>query len=328
MTTTAAEIRPVDDLVMTMDAEAFVTQLETCVSLFDLNQLRERLEVLDALELRFGDPETFGENPDARIHRRAAAIRRRLETVNAGLFESIRSEIRHGGHPASLLRWMRDSHGWDNDEFPAPGLGFDFRDELVSGILQLREPCEANLDRVPERMFYQPTPVRHILRLIRASGLTADDVLVDLGSGLGHVSLLASMLAGVRSLGIEVEAAYVASARECAESLNRARVEFIHEDARAADLSSGSVFYLYSPFTGSILADVLVRLSEESTRRPIRICSLGPCTCVVAKESWVTARTWPDPRQVTVFESSQLCVMRRGPGGGWNRGWGGRSWCR
>src|SRR5436190_1323902 len=84
--------------------------------------------------------------------------------------------------------------------------------------------------------------------------------LFDLGSGLGHVALLAFMLTGVRSFGIEVEAAYVASAQACAHSLQLYHVRFIHEDARAADLSIGTVFYLYSPFSGSILADVLHRL--------------------------------------------------------------------
>jgi len=115
------------------------------------------------------------------------------------------------------------------------------------------------------------------------------------------VPLLASMLTGVQGLGIEVEAAYVASAQECAQGLDLSRVRFIHEDARAADLSSGTVFYLYSPFTGSVLADVLERLKKESTRRPIKICTLGPCTCTVAMCSWLKASALPDPDQITVF---------------------------
>jgi hypothetical protein len=143
-------------------------------------------------------------------------------------------------------------------------------------------------------VFYQPTPVRHILHLIAATALAEDDVFVDLGSGLGHLSLLVSMLTGAQSLGIEVQAAYVASAQECAQSLHLSRVRFIAQDARAADLSSGTVFYLYSPFTGSILTDVLSALRMESTRRSVKICSLGPCTRRVAKETWLKASTLPD----------------------------------
>jgi predicted RNA methylase len=153
-------------------------------------------------------------------------------------------------------------------------------------------------------VFYQPTPVRHILHLITASALSKAGFFVDLGSGLGHVPLLASMLTGVRRLGIEVEAAYVASAQECAQSLHLSRVRFNQEDARMADLSCGTVFYLYSPFTVSILAVVLERLRKESTRRPIKICTFGPCTCTVAQESWLQASALPDPRQTTVFKPS------------------------
>jgi Histone methylation protein DOT1 len=149
---------------------------------------------------------------------------------------------------------------------------------------------------------YQPTPVRHILQRIAANVLSEDDIFVDLGSGLGHVPLLVSMLTGVRSLGIEVQPDLVASAQECAQSLHLNRVRFISEDARAADLSTGTVFYLYSPFKGSILTDVLSTLRGESTRRPIKICTLGPCTRTVANETWLKASAPPDARRITVFE--------------------------
>jgi len=182
-------------------------------------------------------------------------------------------------------------------------LGFESGDELVSGILQLREPREPNLQRSLEMVPYQPTPVRHILHLITASALSEDDVFVDLGSGLGHVPILVSMLTGVRSLGIDVQAAYVASAQECAKSLHLSRVRFLTQDAQAADLSSGTVFYLYSPFTGSILTQVLNMLRMESTGRSIKICSLGPCTRTVANETWLKASTLPDMGRISVFDS-------------------------
>jgi Histone methylation protein DOT1 len=184
-----------------------------------------------------------------------------------------------------------------------PGFGFDCRDELVSGVLQLREPSEPNLQRSPEMVPYQPTPVRHILSLIAATALAEDDIFVDLGSGLGHMPLLVSMVTGAQSLGIEVEAAYVTSARECAQGLRLNRVRFIPQDAREEDLTSGTVFYLYSPFNGSILTDVLSALRMESTRRSIRICSLGPCTRTVANETWLKANTLPDTGRFTVFDS-------------------------
>jgi len=270
-------------------------------SLFEPAQLRERLDALDDLDTRFGDflAEEFMSDGHAQIPNHARALQARLEAVNTVVYESIRSEIVRGAPPETLLLWIQASA---TRMETAPGLGYDHRDEVVSGVLQLREPSEPRLHAVPEIAFYQPTPVRHILHLIRASALSKSDVFVDLGSGLGHVALLTSMLTGARSFGIEVEAAYVASAQECAQTLRLSRVRFIREDARTADLSSGTVFYLYSPFTGSILADVLDRLRKESTSRPIKICALGPCTCMLAKESWLKPIALPDPEQITVFQ--------------------------
>jgi hypothetical protein len=291
--------------VLTEDLHDF-SALEAKSSLFEPEQVRARLDVLDDLDAGFGDFDSgpFKNDRNERIYHRVKAIRTRLEAVNAELYQFIRSEILHGAQPHTLLQWIQASANRDETGSPDPGLAYDYRDELVSGILQFREPSEANLHRVREMVFYQPTPVRHILQLITANALSEADVLVDLGSGLGHVPLLASLLTGVQSLGIEVEGAYVASAQECAQSLHLSRVRFIHEDATVADLSSGTVFYLYSPFTGSILADVLERLRKESTRRPIKICTLGPCTCTVAQESWLQASALAHPGQITIFQLS------------------------
>jgi hypothetical protein len=274
--------------------------LEADASLFEPEQLRERLDVLDALDVAFGhlDSDLFGSETNGSTHRRAQEIRTRLEAINAELYRSIRFEMMHGNRRRALLPWIQGEH-----EIPAPGPAYDYRDELLSDILQFREPSTADFRLAREMVFYQPTPVRHILRLITASPLSEADLLVDLGSGLGHVPLLASMLTGARSLGIEVEAAYVASAQECAQSLGQSHVRFLHDDARTADLSAGTVYYLYSPFTGSILAEVLDRLRQESTRRPIRICTFGPCTRTLAKQSWLKASALPDPDQIAVFQS-------------------------
>jgi hypothetical protein len=272
---------------------------------FSPSNLWERLIALDDLDAGFGgfDSEDSTRSTDSPMHKRAKALRTRLEAANAELYQSVRSDIVGGGQPGALLQWLQDSANQNESRSPLPGLGFDCRDELLSGVLQLREPSEPDLERSPEMAPYQPTPVRHILHLITATALAEGDVFVDLGSGLGHVPLLVSMVTGAQSLGIEVQAAYVASARECARSLHLSRVQFIPQDAREADLSSGTVFYLYSPFNGSILTEMLSTLRMESTRRSIKICSLGPCTRTVANETWLKASALPDTGRVTVFDS-------------------------
>ena len=287
------------------DPHAFLSALEADPSLFLLGQLRKRLIALDDLDAGFGgfDSQNSTRCVSSRMYQRAKALRTRLEAANSELYQSVRADIVRGGQPRALLPWLENSAGQSESKGPSRGLGFEFRDELLSGILQLREPGEPNRLQSTEMVQYQPTPVRHILHLIAATALVEDDFFVDVGSGLGHVSLLVSMVTGAKSLGIEAQAPYVVSARECAQSLHLSRVRFIHQDAREADLSSGTVFYLYSPFNGSILTDVLSALRMESTRRSIKICSLGPCTHTVANETWLKASAPPDAGRITVFAS-------------------------
>ncbi len=268
--------------------DAWLRRLEANTSLLQPARLRERLLALDELDAAFGGLDTD----------RAQSLRLRLDAANTALYASLRSDIVRGSQPCALSAWLEEG-----STAPSPGLGFDYKDELVSGILQLREPSAPNLQPSPEMVPYQPTPVRHILHLITAAALAEDDIFVDLGSGLGHVPLLVSIMTRARCLGIELQAAYVASARECAESLRLHRVQFIVQDVREADLSSGTVFYLYTPFSGSILSGVLSALQAESTGRPIRICTLGPCARIVAKETWLRASSQPDPGRINVFNS-------------------------
>jgi hypothetical protein len=304
MSTTASADSRVGEIECDHELRTFIHGLEASSSLFLPEQLRARLIALDHLDAGFGSIDS--DSPactDLRIHNRARTFRTRLEAANAELYQSLRFDIVRDGQASALLQWLQDSASQNESKEPLPGMGFDWRDELVSGVLQLCEPSEPDLYRSPEMVPYQPTPVRHILHLIAATALSENDVFVDLGSGLGHVPLLVSMMTGTRSLGIEVQAAYVASARECAQSLHLKRVQFIPQDARESDLSSGTVFYLYSPFNGSILTDVLCTLRRESTSRSIKICSLGPSTRIVANEAWLKASTLPNTGRVTVFKS-------------------------
>jgi precorrin-6B methylase 2 len=305
MSTTLCDVSHVDEVECHHDLQDFLCDLEDDPRLFQPERLQERLIALDRLDAEFGDfdSEAFATLTNSRIHGRAKALQIRLEGANADLYQSVRSEIVRGGKPHTLLQWLRNSTSQYESGSPLPGMGFDWRDELVSSILQFSEPGELDRYRLPEMVPFQPTPMRHILDLIDASFLSEDDVFVDLGSGLGHVPLLVSMLTGVRSVGIEVQAAYVDSAQKCGRSLCLNSVQFVAADARAADLSSGTVFYLYTPFKGSILADVLSMLRTESMHRLIKICSLGPCTNTVANETWLKTASKPSTGRIAVFSS-------------------------
>jgi hypothetical protein len=291
---------------LTDSLQHFVEQLDNDPSLVEPDQLRRRLEVLDRLDAYFPDtPETpsGAESIGHGLYRRARAIRARLEAVNGELYEGIRDDIRRGSRPDILLRWISSSPEIDNGIRSSSGMAYDYLDELISGVFQFEEPNDEQIPRDPEKVAYQPTPARHIFSLIRLTALTATDVLVDLGSGLGHVPLLVSTFTSASSIGIECEATYVERARQCAQRLKLKKVTFLHQDVRAGDLSAGTVFYLYTPFVGAILSCVLNLLRREAGTRRIRICTYGPCTSVVAEEPWLQATATPEADRIAVFRS-------------------------
>jgi hypothetical protein len=180
-----------------------VLQLDNEHSLVEPNQFRQRLEALDRLDAFFPyNPQaTFGAaSIEPGLYRRARAICARLEAVNCKFYEAIRCEIQRGSRPDTLLHRVHPSVDIQEVRGPTNGIGYDYLDELISGVLQFEEPDDGHILRGFEKVFYQPTPARHIFGLIGLTALTATDVFVDLGSGLGHVPLLVSICTHARRL--------------------------------------------------------------------------------------------------------------------------------
>lgn len=236
-------------------------------------QWRRRGDVLDRLE-------GVGFQIDAPLFEHARALRDELEDVHGAFCAALRNAIREG-RGADALNALLDA-----SRIPA-GDEYDALDALLAEVLALEAPPTGIAPRLPGMVFYQPTPARHLFALLRRLELREGDVLIDLGAGLGHLPLLTAILTPAHGLGIELEPAYVACARRSAVTLALSRAEFIAADARAADLSAGNVFYLYTPFTGAVLAGMLDVLARHARRRPLRVVTLGPCTHEVAGVSWL-----------------------------------------
>src|ERR1700722_6350164 len=203
--------------------QSLIEELERDRSLDETDRLRERIEALDRLDAYLMDedlPAPSVHSAEAELYRGAIALCARLEAANFTLYQSIRGGIQQGAGRDSLLRWMpKRSDGHGEAVELASGPGYDYLDELVSGVLQFEKPATASVQLAPEMVFYQPTPARHIFDLIERTALTDREVLIDLGCGIGHVPLLASICTGARCIGIELEPAYVDCARESARTL-------------------------------------------------------------------------------------------------------------
>lgn len=272
---------------------ALIDALEPDKALDRPDALCERLDALDRIELL---QLTAVGDESAAMRQRIAELQQHLGDLNAQAYQRMRATIRGGATPPLLLRCLAEAqhdHGGGDD--------YDWRDELVDGVLQLALPTLPETSMPAEMVAYQPTPARHIFRLLAQTQLGADDVLVDLGSGLGHVPLLAAICTRASTIGIEREPAYVASARAAAEALQLSQVQFDCSDARAADLARGTLFYLYTPFSGALLQSVLDALQREAARRAIRIAAHGPCVAAIAAQPWLQAITPPQADRITLF---------------------------
>src|SRR5512134_1804456 len=89
--------------------------------------------------------------------------------------------------------------------------------------------------RTPDIHF---TPTRHNIAdaMLQLAGVTADDVVVDLGSGDGRIPIIAAQKYGARGIGIEIDPRLVEQSWRTANEAEVAyRVSFIVGDLFTAD---------------------------------------------------------------------------------------------
>ncbi|MBX0326262.1 class I SAM-dependent methyltransferase [Oscillochloris sp. ZM17-4] len=261
--------------------------MEISPALSDPLDLVGRAELLDELDLLLAG---YGSPPDD-LRRRAEALRARAEVIDAALADDLRARILAGSlGPAALRAELRRyasdpaEGGRDADD------QYDSLDLLIGRALGIAAPAGEIADLPAGMVAYQPTPARWLLDLPERAGITAQDTFVDIGAGLGQVAILVSLLSGARAVGVEIQPAYVAVARRSADLLGLGRVRFRAEDALSADLGAGTVFYLYTPFVGGWLVQMLARLRREAQFSPIRVCAYGPCVPAVLAETWLRQR--------------------------------------
>ncbi|MCD6023204.1 MAG: class SAM-dependent methyltransferase [Fibrobacteria bacterium] len=256
-----------------------------------------RLAVLDHLEVNaLGRLMSLPGSPMGSALRAEILSRiEELESWDEKLFQDLREEIRMAGlRGRELKERLWEIAGTDGLVNPETAEGYDSFDILLNGIFCASDLPEETKRPEPEMVFYQKTPGRVILELVDRAGFTADDVFYDLGSGLGQVPILVHLLSGVPAKGVEFEPAYVQYSERSAGDLGITGVTFLNADAREADLSDGTVFFLYTPFTGRMLEEILENLRKLSERKPVRVFTYGPCTLEVSRApGWISDNPAP-----------------------------------
>jgi SAM-dependent methyltransferase len=179
---------------------------------------------------------------------------------------------------------IADELGLDRGE-----TGYDELDVFVNRLLNIGKMPAPATELTAEMVEFYKTPARVVVELVERMKFGPGDVFIDLGAGLGQVVLLVHLLTGARALGVEIEPAYCAYARRCAEKLGLTGVGFELGDARVADLSAGTVFFLFTPFKGEVFSRVMKRMKDVAlaSSRGIRVVGYGPCSEEIARLDWL-----------------------------------------
>ena len=92
----------------------------------------------------------------------------------------------------------------------------------------------------------------------------------------GRAAMAVHLLTGASAIGVEVQSHLVRAARDLAERMNVSRVSWVHGDAEllTGSMTTGSVFFLYCPFSGDRLERVLDDLEPIARTRRIRVCAV------------------------------------------------------
>lgn len=150
---------------------------------------------------------------------------------------------------------------------------------------------------------YLPCSVDPILRMVDEAGVQASDVFVDIGAGLGRAALLVHLLTGASAIGLEIQPSLVHASRDLIARLPDLRYTPIEGDAAelTRHLTTGSVFFLYCPFSGTRLANVLDNLETLARTREIRVCCVD---LPLPPRPWLTLVA-PPAEDLAVYRSSR-----------------------
>lgn len=151
---------------------------------------------------------------------------------------------------------------------------------------------------------FVPTPYVVIEEMLRLANVTAQDVVMDLGSGDGRVLITAAKKFGARGTGVDLDDDLVAESIEAAAAAGVAdRVQFLQQDLFKTDISQATVITMY------LLPGVMMRL------RPA-LLNLKPGTRLVSHD--FRLEDWNPDVTTQIRKNTFLWIVPAKVAGQWN----------
>lgn len=128
---------------------------------------------------------------------------------------------------------------------------------------------------------YEPLDYPLLRKCLKAMELNADDVVYEIGCGMGRPLALFARRRIAKCVGVELSESLANRAKENMRTLRGRRaggVEVMATDAVLVDYSDGTAFYIFNSFGPTTLAAVLdrIRAGMIERPRPIRIIYVNP----------------------------------------------------
>jgi len=169
---------------------------------------------------------------------------------------------------------------------------------LISSVLaQAPQQVPAQAKQAPE-VPYLPTTQVAVEAMLKLAGVTANDVVYDLGCGDGRILVTAAKLYGARGVGIDIDPQRIREANENAKKSGVERlVRFEENDLFKANIREASVVTLF------LLTSVNARL------RPKLLQELRPGTRVVSNT--FDMGDWKPEKEFTVDTGDEGYFSRK-----------------
>jgi SAM-dependent methyltransferase len=140
---------------------------------------------------------------------------------------------------------------------------------------------------------YLPTPPELVNKMLDMAGVTAQDYVIDLGSGDGRI-VIAAAKRGARALGIEYDGPLVDLSKRTAASEGVSdKAEFVQADLFESDFSQATVLTMF------LLSDMLVKLEPK-------LLDLRPGTRLVSNSFYMD--DWPPDEVARIDNCKTWCT--------------------
>jgi hypothetical protein len=164
-------------------------------------------------------------------------------------------------------------------------------------------PSRAQERGFPHDVPFVPTAQLTVDEMLRLAGVTAQDFVIDLGSGDGRIVITAARKFGARGLGVDLDFNLVIQSEESARQAGVAdRVKFLQQDLFKTDLSQASVITTY------LLPGVMLKLRD-------RLLALKPGTRVVSHD--FDLGDWKPDQTTSVRKNVYLWIVPAQVAGVW-----------